>query len=282
MFIIDLVLGAMQLAAVGAGGLWVYKDYRSGFLGTKAIANKVRGALGLGGKTSESERAALIVQNYVKGVGQLREAVAMIEANYEIAGKKAKEQYLVADRFENIKEEAMRKGDEKTVAAAAKGKLEAKKRADLNRGLASEQVEIAQALHAELEARETDLDVVRTEAETVVVFEAIDTARRHLYQLISRVDAVSGLTVRGELEAIRERSERKMLQSGHLVKMAQNHGGDRLNQLLQLSEVKDDIEETRRRISLPPAPKEVEAEAIEAEVVAENNGYVASRAALVR
>lgn len=98
-----------------------------------------------------------------------------------------------------------------------------------------------------------EFDAVRTEVETIHVRSAIAEARTRLYQIVSHVDAETGLTARGELKQALISSERKMLKSGILLDMVNKTGDVKIRKMLQVAEVKQELDDARKRIALPPA-----------------------------
>lgn len=252
--IFEFLFGAMQLAVAGTGGLWLWRDYKRDFQGSKTVILKLRRALGIAGEADDVSRANAAVQLYAKNLGALREAVATITSNHQMAERQSTEQRRLATEFESVEVEALRKGDEDAAAASAMAKIQSLKRAELFETHAEKQVIAARVLREELDAVEMEFEIVRTEADTVRVYAGIEEANRQLYQLISHVEAETGLTARGELKQTLLDTERKMLKSGALLEMAHSRGNGRVRKLLQLAEVRQDLDEVRKRVALPAAP----------------------------
>ena len=257
--IFEFIYGAMQLAAAGAGGLWLVRDYRRNFQGSKTIILKIQRALGMAKEGDDISRANTAVERYAKNLGSLREAVATIKSNHLMAERQAHEQRRLAAEFESVEIEALRKGDEDAAAASAMAKIQSLKRAELFETHAAAQISAARLLQNELDAVEMEFEVVRTEADTIRIYAGIGEANRQLYQLISHVEAETGLTARGELKQTLLDTERKMLKSGILIEMVQNQGNGKVKKLLQIAEVRQDLDEVRKQVALPAAPVAISA-----------------------
>lgn len=246
----------LELAALGAGGLYLYRDYRQGFPKTKALVVKIQRALHLGGEPDEVAIANAAIEKFAQGLGALREAVAEVETNHQMAVQQGLEQSKLAASFLEVEKDALRKQDENTAAVAAVAKINAKARAELFEEHAQESLKVAKVLHDELDAVEMEFEARRTEVDTVRVRAAIADARQKLYAVISQVEKETGLTAVGQLKQALVSSERRMLKTGFLLDMASNSGNGKIRKMMQLAEVRYDLDETRKLIALPAGTPE--------------------------
>ena len=258
MFLMSMIWGVMELVFVGGAGLFLYQDYKRGFVTTKALAEKAgskfRQLTGI--RESEVDKANRAVEQWSRQVGVLRESVASIKANHQLAEKRNREEMVLVSQFNKVQENALRVNDQDAAAAAAMAKIQAAQRATLFAEHAIEQIQVARALEQELEGVEVEFDIIRTQAETVRVNAEISEARRNLYELTSSIEAKTGFTSRGVLEQALINTEHEKLKSGALLDMAFKHSSSRVHRYMQLAEVNEELDQARKRIALPPAPSE--------------------------
>lgn len=273
--IFELIWGVAQLAALGFGGLYFYADYKRGFVSTKALVEragtKFRQITGI--RESETDKANRAVEKWARSVALLRESVASIKANHQLAEKRHNEETILAGQFRSIAENALRASDQDAATAAAMAKIQAEHRAQLFGEYAQEQMQVARILEQELEGVEVEYDIIRTQAETVKVNTEISEAKRNLYGLVSSIEAQTGFTARGLLEQAVINTEHEKLKTSAMLDMASKHSSSRVRRFMQLSEVNRELDETRRRIALLPAPAEAvediqeDGKLVEAEIV---------------
>ena len=258
MFAIDLILGLIQLAALGGGSVFLWQDYKHDFTKSKAlyagVTNKVRRLTGM--RESDVEKANIAVQDWAKNIARLRDSLASIEASRKKALRQGMEQKLLAADFQNLITDALRQNDEDAAAAAAFGKVQAQKRAQLFTEHAETNAQVAKVLAEELEGVEMDFEAARTQADTIRVNSEIADARKQLYGLVSDI-TVEGFTPKGQLEQSLLTTEHSMLKAGVLVDIASKRGGKkRVERFKQVAEVTRELSEARNRLALNPAPHE--------------------------
>lgn len=257
MFIFDLVFGVIQLVALGGGGIFVYQDYKHGFVTSKAIlagaSHKFRRLTGI--KESETDKATETVEKWAVNIAKLREAVASVSANSQLAVKQSQEQRFLVSQFSQVEEEALRKNDEEAATVAAVAKIESERRSNLYAEHAQSQAEVAQVLERDLDISEMEFCKAQTKAETIRLNESIAEAQGNLYQLTSSFN-VDGLTPKGELEQGVLRTEHKRLKSGVLLRLASKNDNSKIHRFMQDAEVKRELDSTRNRLALPPASTE--------------------------
>ncbi len=260
MFIISFAWGLIQLAALAGGGLYVYKDYKSGWVTTKRLAEKVQSqALRLAGfKEDEMRRANKLVGDFARQLDSFRRAVANIEADIQISEKQAREQGVLANQYAGLVEAALRKGDEKTAQVAAEAKVQSEKRMQMFIAHATDQCKVVGIMRDELSDQESNFDVVQTKAVTVQVRAQLADTKSKLYELISDVHEKSGLTPSAELERLLLDTERKDIQAGILLGMVKNNPRHFSDRLLRSAEVESVLREARQRLALPSADKPLE------------------------
>lgn len=272
MFIFDLVYGLIQIVVFGGGAVFVWQDYKNDFAQSKAlcagVTNKVRRLTGM--RETDIEKANNAVQDWAKNIARLRNSLASIEASRMQALKQSQEQKLLAADFQNLVVEALRQKDEDAATAAAFGKVQAEKRAQLFAEHAETNAQVAKVLGEELESVEMDFEAARTQAETIRVNTEIADAKKQLYGLVSEI-TTEGFTPKGQLEQSLLVTEHNMLKTGVLVDLASKKGGKRrVERFKQLAEVNRELNEARNRLALNPAPPEVlEADDSEIKVTAE-------------
>lgn len=253
MFIISFLWGLLELAAVGVGGFYLYTDYRRGF---PSIKHALERAYEMGQRlfhfqVDENKRARLIVSRFAQHLGVLREAVATLQANYEVATRQAKEQEKLASDFRQLGEEKLRGGDEDTAHAAATAEAEAEKRMNSYFEMAESQVLAAEELQHDLDQEELDFAKVEMQAETINVEHAIAEAKMQLYVLLSDVEARTGLTSRGALKQLMESSRVNRIKSDKLLTMARRSSNSKMHGMIEDNEVRQKLEAMRQRIALP-------------------------------
>ncbi len=258
MFGIDLILGLIQLAALGGGSIFLWQDYKHDFIKSKAlyagVTNKVRRLTGM--RESEVEKANNTVQDWAKNIARLRDSLASIEASRKQALRQNQEQRLLVADFQNLVTEALKQNDENAAATAAFGKVQAERRAQLFADHAETNAQVARFLGEELEGVEMDFEAARTQADTIRVNSEIADAKKQLYGLVSDI-AVEGFTPKGQLEQSFLTTEHDMLKAGVLVDLATKRGGKkRIERFKQLAEVNRTLSEARDRLALNPAPPE--------------------------
>lgn len=257
MFIFDLVFGVAQLVALGGGGIFVWQDYKHNFVTSKAImagaSRKIRRLTGI--RESETDKATQAVEQWAIKIAKLREAVASVSANSQLALKQSQEQRLLVSDFGQVEEEALRKNDEEAATAAAVAKIQAGMRSNLYAEHAQSQVEVAQILERELEGVEMEFAMAQTKAETIKVNELIAEAQGDLYELVSGIGA-NGLTPKGELEQGVLRTEHKRLRSGILLRLASKNDNGKVHRFMQDTEVRRELDSTRARMALLPGSTE--------------------------
>lgn len=243
------------LAVLGGGGFTLFKDYKSGFAITGPALYKLSGGR-IKLKITKEDRLLLVaergVENMQKNVHVLRESLAEIQANRDMALKTRAEQSKLAADFGAILNEIINnpdKQDEAHVAAVAK--VEAKKRADLFAQLAKEQTNILAPLQRELDSAEMRLDEARTKASTIKVFVTVTVSRKSLYSLNSNVGA-DGATPKGEIDEALHEAEKEMIKSAAMLEMAHRSNGNRGRLLLGSVEVDNEMNAARQRMALPP------------------------------
>lgn len=258
MFAIDLILGLIQLAALGGGSVFLWQDYKHDFTKSKAlyaqVTNKVRRLTGM--RESDVEKANNAVQDWAKNIARLRDSLASIEASRKQALRQSQEQKLLAADFQALITDALRQRDEDAAVAAAFGKIQAEKRAQLFTEHAKTNAQVAQVLGEELEGVEMDFEAARTQADTIRVHSEIADAEKQLYSLVSDI-TVEGFTPQGQLKQSLLATEHSMLKAGVLIDLASKRDGKkRINRFKQLAEVNRELNEARSALALNPAPPE--------------------------
>lgn len=253
MFIIDLAWGLMQLAAFVGGGLYVYKDYKNGWVTTKRLVDRAQGfALKMTGfRENEVSRANKLVGDFAQQLDSFRRAVASIEADIQIAEKQAKEHGVLAGQYAGLVEVALVRGDEETATVAAEAKIQAEKRMEMFFAHVADQRKVAGIMREELAVQEGNFDVMQTKAVTVQVRAQLAETKEKLYGLVSDVHIKSGLTPRSELERLLVDTERKDIQSGILLDMVRNSPRRFADRLLRSAEVENVLKGVRQRLALP-------------------------------
>lgn len=260
MFLISLAWGVVELVLVGGTGLFLFQDYKRGFVATKGLAEKAgskfRQLTGI--RESEVDKANRAVEQRARQVAILRESVASLKANYQLAEKRHHEEMILVSQFNKVEEQALRANDQDAATAAAIAKIQAERRVQRFADHAQDQIQVARVLEQELEGQEFELDISRTQAEDVRLNNEISEAQRNLYELTSNIQAQTGFTARGVLEQALINTEREKLKTSALLEMASKHSLGRVSRFMELAEVKQELDEARKRIALPPAPSEVE------------------------
>lgn len=269
MFIIDLAWGLIQLAAFAGGGLYIYKDYKSGWVTTKRLGEKAQSFIlkWTGFKENEVQRANKLVGDFAQQLDNFRRAVAAIEADIQISEKQAKEHSVLAGQYASLIEDALRRDHEQTAAMAAEAKIQAEKRMQMFTSHATDQRRVVGIMREELAEQESSFDVIQTKAVTVQVRAQLADTKEKLYELVSDVHTRSGLTPRAELERLLVDTERKDLQMGILLDMVKNNPRHLSDRLLRSAEVERVLEAARQRLALPSPNNLPENEGGEAEKV---------------
>lgn len=244
------------LAVLGGGGYTLFKDYRNGFVITGPALYKLSGGR-IKLKITKEDRLLLVaergVENIQKNVHSLRESLAEIQANRDMALKTSAEQSKLAEDFDSILVSIINNPDKQEEAhVAAVAKVEAKKRADLFVQLAKEQSNILTPLQKELDSAEMRLDEARTKASTIKVFVTVTVSRKSLYSLNSNIGA-DGATPKGEIDEALHEAEKEMIKSAAMLEMAHRSNGNRGRLLLGSVEVDNEMNAARQRMALPPA-----------------------------
>ena len=253
MFILSFLLGLMELAMFGAGVMYFLVEYRRGFSQTRYLFEQAcsfaQDFFHL--QVDPKKRTEAVVSRFSKSLGVLREAVATLQANYEVAAHQVAEQGKLVQDFRELEEQNLRSGDEDTALAAATAAVQAEKRMALYRETAQSQIQAATELQEELDREEPHYDTIQTQAETIHVNSAIAEARQSLYELLSDVQAQTGLTARGTLKQLVEASEKDRIKSGKLLEMVRRSSSSKMRDMIGDSEVRRELEATRQRMSLP-------------------------------
>lgn len=261
MLIFDLLGLVVVLGTLGGGGLFLWRDSKGNFAVTKALAGKAMQKVGkfVGRGDGEIEIADKAINCYAKNLGMLRDAVATIEANYKQAGRQAQEQIKIADDFQEVEEDALKKGDQETAEVAAIAKIQALKRVEIYEDSAQTQIKVAEVLSRELEETEMEFDVVQTKAETIRVYHSMAQAKRQLYNMISNVEKSIGLTSQGQLNQLLLKTEHENIKADSLLEMAKKRNSNKARGLIEATDVRKDIEEVSKKLGLlAAAPSEVE------------------------
>ncbi len=253
MFIIDLAWGLIQLVALAGGGLYVYKDYKNGWVTTKRLADRVQSfALKMSGfRENEVGRANKLVGDFAQQLDSFRRAVASIEADIQISEKQAKEHGVLAGQYTGLVEVALAKGDEETAAVAAEAKIQAERRMAMFTAHVDDQRKVVGIMREELTVQESNFDVMQTKAVTVQVRAQLAETKEKLYGLVSDVHIKSGLTPRSELERLLVDTERKDIQNSILLDMVKNSPRRFADRLLRSAEVEHVLKGVRQRLALP-------------------------------
>ncbi len=256
------------VAVFGGSGYGLYRDSKNGFINTRFIIEKVSG-----GKIellhSQEDKHLIIaetaVANTAKNVSTLRESIAEIDANMQMAMKQSIEQTQLARSFQGILDQVVNNPDrQEEVQVAAVAKVESQKRANLFQGLANSQASVLIGLQKELDSAEMELDISRTKASTIKVFVAITHSRKSLYSLQSSVSQ-EGLTPKGEIDNAIYEAEKEMIKSATLLDMVSKNSGSRAKKLLSSLDIDNEIDAARKRSALPPAPAEAQVQALSAQ-----------------
>lgn len=253
MFIISFLWGLLELGIVGVTLFYLWIDYRRGFASIKYAIER---AYDMGQRlfhfqVDENKRARAIVSRFAQHLGVLREAVATLQANYEVAMRQAKEQEKLAQDFRQLGEAKLREGDEDTAHAAASAEAEAEKRMNSYVEMAESQVLAAEELQQDLDQEELDFAKVEMQAETINVEHVIAEAKLQLYALLSDVEARTGLTSRGALKQLLESSRVNRIKSDKLLAMARRSSNGRMRNMIEDGDVRQKLEAMRQRIALP-------------------------------
>ncbi len=253
MLILSFLWGLLELGIVGITLFYVWIDYRRGF---PSIRQAIERLYELGQRLfhlnkDEKKRAEVIVRSFGKHLAIIREAVATLQANYEVAARHAKEQDKLATDFRQLGEENLRHGDEDTGFAAATAAAEARKRMQMYEETAQQQLIAAEELQRQLDREELHFGAVETQAETIYLNNAIAEAKNQLYELLSDVEAKTGLTVHGTLAHLLESSERNRIKSGKLLDLVRHSSNGKMRDMIINNEAHMELEAMRQRIALP-------------------------------
>lgn len=255
MFIISLVWGVVQLAALAGGGLYLYGDYKRNWAGTKKLLGGAQNlALRLTGRQEDPvAKARARLDSFAKGLDEFRRAVAAIEADAQVAEKQGREQEGQASQYGGLVELALRRGDEKTAVVAAEAQVQYAKRSEMLVEHAQEQHRVGAILAGELSEQENVFDRMRAQVATIEVNCRLAGAKERLYRLSSEIHEKTGLTPKAELEEMRQAAERRNIAAGILLGMARKYDGQPALRLLQSAEVEMVLTAARNRLALPEA-----------------------------
>ena len=244
------------IGLVSGGGYALFKDYKKGFIIVGPALYRLSGGR-IKLKINKEDRLLMIaetgVENIQKSVNALRESIAEIQANRDMAFKTGAEQAKLAVDFDQILVSIVNSPDKQQEAhVAAVAKIEAQKRADLHRQLAREQDNILGPLQRDLDSSEMRLEEAKTKASTIKVFVTITASRKCLYPISSNI-GVDGATSRGEIDDALYEAEKDMIKSAAMLEMAERSNNGRGRLLLGGVEVDNEMNRARQRAALPPA-----------------------------
>ena len=253
MFILSFLWGLLELSLVGAALFYVWIDYRRGFPSARRAIDWAyeTGLRIFHLNEGEKKLPGKIVNNFAKRLAVTREAVATLQANYEIATRKALEQKKLMTDFCQLGEESLRQNDDDTALAAAEAMKDARQRMEMYEEAAQEQFLTAEELQKQLERQERQFGVVSSRAETIELNNMLAEGRKQLYSLVSDVEAETGLTMRGTLNYLLEESERNSIKSKKLLESLHHSSNGKVHDMIESNDVRLELEAMRQRIALP-------------------------------
>lgn len=255
MFIFDAFWGLVQIGVFAGTGLFVWSEYRRGWPTMIAMGEKLNVHVKrMLGREDHLDIADGIVSKYASNVHQLREAIASCETDAEQQIKEASGQLLLAKQFEEEEREALMRRDDTSAAIAASYKINALKRAQMFAESADANIQVVKALKEERFEAEADYDIAQTEADTIRTGVSITEANKHRYESISEMSLRpgSGLTARGELKRLVDKTEHDKIVSQKMVNLAKEYRNGRTpRRFSHQGEIQRELEEMRMKISLP-------------------------------
>lgn len=265
MFLFDLIANGIVLVLFAGGGVIAFYDYRKGFPLAKSLADraeKIYLRLSKGKPEGPVERARSAVMIQETNVEKLRKSVASIAAASQIAHEEAQQQILLAKKYEKVKKDFLEIGDKESAQAAGLGELEALRRADMQAKFSEYHGKIAQDLEIRLNQQEQELLLMKDKRATIEVRSQVTDGMNQLYQLLSDVEAETGvLTPRLVLEEELKKSRYEELTMSNLITLAEKRRkfqGKELPQYSSVSmeQIQGEINILQKRIALPEKASE--------------------------
>lgn len=255
MIIINFLWALIELGIVVGLGLYLWQDYRRGWVGITSLAESLKERFQGWGLLGFSKNRLAVARREVKrGSTQLaifRDRVAALTANIEMSHQQAVEQQQLAQGYKKVEEDAARIGDDARLASAAAAKISHEARATFFQQNAEELLQARVVLEEELTWVETEHDRVQMYVDQIEVKENITAVRHELYEVMSDVSLSGSSTGQGELKRLLLESKFEEVKSDNLLKMVKRQGEHRLDAFLMDEEIKKEIEEVRNRIALP-------------------------------
>lgn len=226
MFLFDLIANGVVLVLLSGGGIIAYQDYRRGFpLGKSFLGKAEKIYLKLSGAKPDGpvEHARNAVMLQEARVEKLRKSVALIAATSQVAYEESRQEILIAEKFERTKIEALQKNNEEIAEAAALAQLEALRRADIQIEFSEKYGIRTKYLEKQLNQQERELLLMKDKKSTIEVRTQVTEGMNALYQLLSDVEAETGVpTPRLMLEDQLKQSRLNELTAGNLISLAEN------------------------------------------------------------
>jgi|GEM_PF-6633265 len=249
--IIGFLEGIIELAILGASGLFLVRDYRNGFPRSKAMIEWVSTGLRLHTPLSNTEKAQKLVETQARGVGMLRDALASIQAEYRLNMERAETEETLALEFSTELDRFIKSDDVAAQRQAASFVVNHRERTLLFRNFAEDQIAVARQLRNDLDFAEMELDRMKTTVETIRLSENVSIAKRQMITLVSDVDSAIGLPTREVLNMLLLDTRREEYTADALLQMGRKDAIGRGGLALLPTKVLQEMEAARDRLSLP-------------------------------
>ena len=244
-----------ELAALGAGGLFLWTDYKRGFVTSRALLSGCGDyAKRLMGMLDQVEEADRMIQHDAQRIALLGEQIGSLEADVEQYQTWTTEQNAIAADCEAYKIELLRKGDKAGARVAAASKVNADKRAKLFEDTAAERIQQIQMLEPVLDQAQAEFEVRKTDTETVKVEAKLAAANKTAYDTLSEVCAETGFTPKGDLKKLVATTQHDRIKWQKMLgRMRWRTGDDFLRHSRYEEEITRELEEGLQKIALPEA-----------------------------
>lgn len=238
------------IVLIGMGG-FMFFDWRRGFPATKAVIHKIQSLQQDKLPLSPVKAAEKILVGYSKAVADLKDSVAQVKANQRSMKERALEQEELIEDVDKIIEEALSKGKEDIAIAAANKKInyEARKKMyDINAG---KQTKVAAQLQQEFDTVSNILEMIETDVDTIRVQADIASANQQLHDLLSKVNKVTGLGFKAQMESLVNTTENDKFRTEELLAM--DVGSRKVAEFKVNAKITKELEKARERIAALPA-----------------------------